>query len=53
MKDSETVNEFSIKLTTLVAEIHSIGTKLDDSEVVEKLFNSVPDRFLQIIRTIE
>jgi gag-polypeptide of LTR copia-type len=53
MEDSETVNEFSIKLTMLVAEIRSLGTKLDDSEVVEKLFSSVPDRFLQIIRTIE
>ncbi|KAB5531914.1 hypothetical protein DKX38_018584 [Salix brachista] len=53
MQDSETINEFSMKLTTLVGEIRSLGTKLDDSEVVEKLFSAVPDRFLQIIGTIE
>jgi hypothetical protein len=53
MEDSETINEFSMKLTTLVGEIRSLGTKLDDSEVVEKLFSAVPDRFLQIIGTIE
>jgi gag-polypeptide of LTR copia-type/Domain of unknown function (DUF4219) len=53
MEDSETVNEYSMKLTTLVAEIQSLGTKLDDSEVVEKLFSSVPYWFLQIISTIE
>ncbi|RVW63781.1 Retrovirus-related Pol polyprotein from transposon TNT 1-94 [Vitis vinifera] len=53
MEDSETINEFSMKLTTLAGEIRSLGTKLDDSEVVEKLFSAVPDRFLQIIGTIE
>ena len=46
MEHSETINEFSMKLTTLVGEICSLGTKLDDSEVVEKLFSAVPDRFL-------
>ena len=53
MEDSETINEFSMKLTTLAGEIRSLGTKLDDSEVVEKLFSAVPDRFLQIIGTIK
>ncbi|KAE8733627.1 hypothetical protein F3Y22_tig00001120pilonHSYRG00301 [Hibiscus syriacus] len=53
MEDSETINEFSMKLTTLVGEIRSLGTKLDDSEVIEKLFSAVPDKFLQIIGTIE
>ncbi|KAB5521596.1 hypothetical protein DKX38_025915 [Salix brachista] len=53
MQDSETVNEYSMKLTALVGEIRSLGAKLEESEVVEKLFSSVPDRFLQIIGTIE
>ncbi|KAE8723501.1 hypothetical protein F3Y22_tig00012370pilonHSYRG00100 [Hibiscus syriacus] len=53
MEDSETINEFSMKLTILVGEIRSLGTKLDDSEVIEKLFSAVPDKFLQIIGTIE
>jgi GAG-pre-integrase domain/Zinc knuckle len=37
----------------MVGEIRSLGTKLDDSEVVEKLFSSVLDRFLHIIGMIE
>ena len=53
MEDSETINEFSMKLTTLAGKILSLGTKLDDSEVVEKLFSAVPDRFLLIIGTIK
>jgi hypothetical protein len=40
MGDSETINEYSMKLTTLVGETRS----LDDSEVIEKLFSSVLDR---------
>lgn len=53
MGESETITEYSMKLTTLVGEIRSLGTKLEESGVVEKLFGSVPDRFLQIIGTIE
>ncbi|KAG6780314.1 hypothetical protein POTOM_013168 [Populus tomentosa] len=53
MQDSETVNEYSMKLTALVGEIRSLCAKLEENEVVEKLFSSVPDRFLQIIGTIE
>ncbi|KAG6756940.1 hypothetical protein POTOM_037239 [Populus tomentosa] len=53
MQDSETVNEYSMRLTALVGEIRSLGVKLEESEVVEKLFSSVPDRFIQIIGTIE
>jgi gag-polypeptide of LTR copia-type len=53
MGDSEMINEYSMKLTTLVGEIRSLGTKLDDSEIVEKLFSLVPDTFLHIIGTIE
>jgi hypothetical protein len=40
MGDSETINEYSMKLTTLVGETRS----LDDSEVIEKLFSSILDR---------
>ncbi|KAJ4802293.1 hypothetical protein LUZ62_014859 [Rhynchospora pubera] len=53
MENSETINKYAMKLTTLVGEIRSLGTKLDDSEIVEKLFSSVPDKFLPIIGTIE
>ena len=33
--------------------MRSLGGKLKDSDVVEKLFSAVPDKFLQIIGTIE
>ncbi|KAF0901933.1 hypothetical protein E2562_011772 [Oryza meyeriana var. granulata] len=53
MGDSETIAEFTPKLTTLVGEMRSLGAKVKDSVVVEKIFGAVPDKFLQIISTIE
>ncbi|CAA0816053.1 Unknown protein [Striga hermonthica] len=44
MEDSEKVNEYSMKLTTLVAEIRSLVTKLDDSEYQRQLLVSEPLR---------
>ncbi|XP_015697987.1 uncharacterized protein LOC102705297 [Oryza brachyantha] len=53
MEDSETIAEFSPKLTALVGEMRSLDGKVKDSVVVEKLFSAVPDKFLQIVGTIE
>ncbi|KAF0914474.1 hypothetical protein E2562_028956 [Oryza meyeriana var. granulata] len=40
-------------VTTIVNEIHSLGTKVEETTVVEKLLHSVPDKFLPIVSTIE
>jgi hypothetical protein len=53
MAESETIMEFSQKLTTIVGEIRSLGAKLKDRVVMERLFSVVPDKFLPIIGTIE
>ncbi|KAF0899348.1 hypothetical protein E2562_018242 [Oryza meyeriana var. granulata] len=53
MEDSETIVEFSPKLTTMVGEMRSHGAKVKDSVVVEKLFSAVPDKFLHIVGTIK
>jgi hypothetical protein len=53
MGDGETVAAFGQKLTTLVAEIRSLGEKVDDESVIEVLFNAVPDRFADVVNTIE
>lgn len=53
MEDSESICEFSQKHTTMVGEIRSLDTEVKESVVVEKLFSAVPDRFLQIVSTIE
>ena len=53
MQDSESIVEFSQKLTSMVGEIRSLGTELKDTVVVEKLFSAACDKFLPIIGTIE
>jgi hypothetical protein len=53
MGESEKVNEFCLKVTTIVNEIRSLGTKVEEIAVVEKLLCSVPDKFLHIVSTIE
>ncbi|CAN6204667.1 unnamed protein product [Urochloa humidicola] len=53
MGDSEKVNDFALKVTTIVNEIRSLGTKVEEITVVEKLLFSVPDKFRPLISTIE
>lgn len=40
MEDSHTINEYSMKLTTLVGEIRSLGMKLDENNDLDKMFVS-------------
>lgn len=47
------ITEFTLKLTTIVNEIRALGTKVEESDVVEKLLRSVPDKFLSIVGAIE
>ncbi|KAK1645015.1 hypothetical protein QYE76_062820 [Lolium multiflorum] len=53
MSRAETIAEYSVKITNLVSEIKSLDGKVTDTEVVEKLFSSVTDKFTDIIGTIE
>ncbi|KAL6638933.1 hypothetical protein ACP70R_023569 [Stipagrostis hirtigluma subsp. patula] len=53
MGESEKINEFALKVTTIVNEIRTLGTKMEETTVVEKLLHAVPDKFLPIISTIE
>ena len=53
MADGEFIPKFARKLITLVSEIRSLGVSLADEAVVERLFRAVPDRFADIINTIE
>ncbi|GJW46839.1 zinc finger, CCHC-type containing protein [Tanacetum coccineum] len=53
MKEDETIDTFTGKLTTLVNKAASLGHTVEDSVVVRKLLNVVPDKFLQIVASIE
>ncbi|KAF0895888.1 hypothetical protein E2562_017534 [Oryza meyeriana var. granulata] len=53
MGNSEKINDFALKVTTIVNEIRSLGTRVEETTVVEKLLHSVPDKFRSLISTIE
>jgi hypothetical protein len=53
MSRGETIAEYSVKITNLVSEIKSLSGSVTDTEVVEKLFSSITDKFTDIIGTIE
>ncbi|GJT74113.1 zinc finger, CCHC-type containing protein [Tanacetum coccineum] len=53
MKEDETIDTFTGKLTTLVNKTASLRHTIEDSVVVRKLLNAVPDKFLQIVASIE
>ncbi|GKC35783.1 zinc finger, CCHC-type containing protein [Tanacetum coccineum] len=53
MKEDETIDAFTTKLTTLVNKAASLGHTMEDETLVRKLLNAVPDRYLQIVASIE
>nr|GEW70803.1 zinc finger, CCHC-type [Tanacetum cinerariifolium] len=53
MKEDKTIDTFTTKLTTLVNKAASLGHTMEDETLVHKLLNAIPDRYLQIVASIE
>ncbi|XP_076897046.1 uncharacterized protein LOC143550238 [Bidens hawaiensis] len=49
MKDGETVDDYS----GMVSKYNSVGASLDDEELVRKLFDTVPEKFINLVASIE
>jgi hypothetical protein len=45
MEETGSVNDYAMRITTLVAEIRALGGKLEEIKIVEKFFSSVTDKF--------
>lgn len=53
MKDSDSLDDFCMKLNGLVTNIRALGDKMVESYVVKKVLRAMPNRFLQITSAIE
>lgn len=53
MKDSESIDEFCMKLNGLVTNICVLGESIEKAYVVKKVLRAVPSKFLQITSAIE
>nr|GEZ45155.1 zinc finger, CCHC-type [Tanacetum cinerariifolium] len=53
MKDDDTLDAFTDKLNGYATKAKELGKTLDESLLVRKLLDSTPDRFVQIVASIE
>lgn len=53
MKETESIDNFAMRLTTIANQIQALGDKMEESYVVRKFVRTVPGKFLQIVSTIE
>ncbi|KAJ9566788.1 hypothetical protein OSB04_002754 [Centaurea solstitialis] len=53
MKENQTINEFSGKISGIVAKFKSLGSSLEEEVVMRKLLNLAPKKYLPIISSIE
>lgn len=49
MKAMGSIDDFTMRLTTIVNQIRVLGNKMEESCVVRKFLRAVPGIFLQII----
>nr|GEZ11072.1 hypothetical protein [Tanacetum cinerariifolium] len=53
MEKDDTIDSFNAKMTSITSKMTSLGSTLDESTRIRKLLNSVPERFIQIVASIE
>ena len=53
MKDTETIDDFALRMTTIVNGIRGLGEKFEETTAVKKILRAVPPKFLQIASAIE
>ncbi|XP_035843200.1 uncharacterized protein LOC118490096 [Helianthus annuus] len=53
MKDGESIDEYAGKLSGMISKYSSLGETLEDKVVVRKFLDTVPDKYLQLVASIE
>jgi len=53
MKDSDSIDHFPGQLTGMSVRYGNLGGSLDDQALVKKLFDTVPEKFIQVVAGIE
>ncbi|XP_039134278.1 uncharacterized protein LOC120271668 [Dioscorea cayenensis subsp. rotundata] len=53
MKSSENIEDYALKVGTIVNKIRELGEKIEDPCVVRRMLRSLPNKFLQIVSSIK
>nr|CAH67708.1 H0512B01.3 [Oryza sativa] len=51
--DGESIDDFALRLTSLVSQLGTLGERIEEQNVIEKFLRVVPERFSQIAMSIE
>lgn len=52
-KEGETIDDFGMRITNLVANLKALGETIEDTRVVKKFLRVAPARFSQVVVSIE
>ncbi|KAK8696624.1 hypothetical protein V6N13_001756 [Hibiscus sabdariffa] len=53
MKETEMIDEFTDKLSAMTSKFSTLDVALEDSSLVKKLLNSIPDKYFPVVAGIE
>ena len=53
MKDTDSIDDFALRMQTITNEIRLLGEKFEESNAVRKFLRAVPSKFLEISSAIE
>ncbi|KAK8683851.1 hypothetical protein V6N13_039897 [Hibiscus sabdariffa] len=53
MKETKTIDDFIGKLSAMTSKFSTLGVALEDSSLVKKLLDSVPDKYFHVVVGIE
>lgn len=53
MKGTETIDDYALKVGTIVNKIRELGENMEESYVVKRMLRSLPNKFMQIVSSIE
>lgn len=53
MKETDSIDEFAGRISNLENKFNELGATMDVATLVKKLFISVPNRFLQVVTSVE
>ena len=53
MRDNELFAEFNSRISTLINQLKSNGEEYDEQRIVEKILRSLPQKYENLVMTIE
>lgn len=53
LKETESIDEYAGKISAMISKFGSVGAILEDEELIRKLFDIVPEKFINLVAAME